>query len=126
VGERGALLGIFGVPERQLGLLPDDLVGSTRSELGCGTAYRLGLARPARSPVVGIDNSRAQLATAHRLQREHGLDFPLLHGKRRAVTLPGRQLRLRHLGVRCLSLADPHRWIPKPPAYCGPAADSSS
>ncbi len=32
---------------------------------------------PGGARVVGIDNSKAQLATARRLQRQHELDFPL-------------------------------------------------
>ncbi len=38
--------------------------------------------------VVGIDNSEAQLAAARRLQRQHGLDFSLLHGNAEAVPYP--------------------------------------
>src|ERR687890_1088015 len=72
--------GIFDVPESRIGMLPPDLAGLDTVELGCGTAYvSAWLARRGARP-VGIDNSPAQLATARRLQREHGLDFPLLHG----------------------------------------------
>jgi SAM-dependent methyltransferase len=71
--------GIRAVPESQVGLLPDDVAGLDTVELGCGTAYvSAWLARRGARP-VGLDNSRAQLATARRLQRQHGLAFPLLH-----------------------------------------------
>ena len=38
--------------------------------------------------MVGIDNSAAQLATARRLQREHGLAFTLIHGNAEQVPYP--------------------------------------
>jgi hypothetical protein len=37
---------------------------------------------------LGIDNSEAQLRTARALQREFGLEFPLLHGNAEEVPLP--------------------------------------
>jgi 2-polyprenyl-3-methyl-5-hydroxy-6-metoxy-1,4-benzoquinol methylase len=46
--------GIFGVPESQLGVLPEDLEGRDTIELGCGTGYvsawlaRRGARRTAR------------------------------------------------------------------------------
>src|SRR5919112_436669 len=69
--------GIWDVPESEVGALPD-VAGADVVELGCGTAYwsawlmRLG-ARP-----VGIDITDAQLVTARAMQREHGLEFPLV------------------------------------------------
>src|SRR5919107_2547278 len=72
--------GIFDVPESRIGMLPPDLTGMDTVELGCGTAYvSAWLARRGARP-VGIDNSPAQLATARRLQAEHDLVFPLIHG----------------------------------------------
>jgi cyclopropane fatty-acyl-phospholipid synthase-like methyltransferase len=61
-------------------VLPRDLGGKDVIELGCGAAYVSAWVARRGARVVGIDNSAAQLATARRLQREHGLDFPLLHG----------------------------------------------
>lgn len=50
-------------------------------ELGCGTAYVSGwLSRRGALEVVGIDNSEAQLRTARRLAREHGVVLTLIHG----------------------------------------------
>ena len=31
--------GIWGIPEAQVGMFPDDLAGKDAIELGCGTAY---------------------------------------------------------------------------------------
>jgi 2-polyprenyl-3-methyl-5-hydroxy-6-metoxy-1,4-benzoquinol methylase len=78
--------GVWNIPEREIRLLPDDLAGTDTIELGCGTAYvSAWLARRGARP-VGIDNSEQQLATARRLQAEHGLEFPLVHGN--AETVP--------------------------------------
>ena len=96
-------------------MFPDDLAGTDVIELGCGTAYVSSWLARRGARVVGIDNSEQQLATARRLQREHGLDFPLVHGNAEAVPLPGYELRFRYFGIWCLSLgrADPQRWVPE-------------
>ena len=50
-----------------------------------------------RARVAGIDNSEAQLTTARRLQQQHGLDFPLLHGNAETVPYPDASLQTRNL-----------------------------
>jgi SAM-dependent methyltransferase len=87
------LWGIWGVPESQLRVLPDDVAGLDVIELGCGTGYvSAWLARRGARP-VGIDNSEAQLRTASAFQREFGLEFPLLYGNAEDVPLS----RLDHI-----------------------------
>jgi len=105
--------GIFSVPEAQVGMLPDDLAGKDAIELGCGTAYVSAWLARRGARVVGIDNSEQQLATARRLQRQHGLDFPLLHGNAEAVPYPdaGFDFAISEYGA-CL-WADPYRWVPE-------------
>src|ERR671913_179427 len=77
--------GIWDLPETELRLLPDDLAGMDTIELGCGTGYvSAWLARRGARP-VGIDNSAKQLETADRLQEEHGIVFPLVHGNAERV-----------------------------------------
>jgi SAM-dependent methyltransferase len=82
-------------------------------ELGCGTAYisawmaRLG-ARP-----VGIDNSEAQLATARRLQLEHHVDFPLIHGIAESVPYPDASFDFAISEYGACLWADPKRWVPE-------------
>src|SRR4029450_12150628 len=76
--------GIWRVPESRLGVLPKNLAGRAGIELGCGTAYVSAWLARRGVTVVGIDASPAQLATARRLQREHGLQFPLSGAPRRA------------------------------------------
>ena len=103
--------GIWRVPESSLHVLPKDLAGKAAIELGCGTAYVSAWLARRGARVVGIDASPAQLATAHRLQREHGLPFPLIEAD--AERLPCRErafdLAISEYGA-CL-WADPDRWI---------------
>jgi 2-polyprenyl-3-methyl-5-hydroxy-6-metoxy-1,4-benzoquinol methylase len=64
--------GIWGVPESQVRMFPDDVAGLDVIELGCGTAYvSAWLARRGAKP-VGIDNSEAQLARACACSRSSG------------------------------------------------------
>ncbi len=105
--------GIFGVPEADVRMLPADAAGMDAIELGCGTAYvSAWLARLGASP-VGIDNSQEQLATARRLQAEHGLDFPLLHGNAEAVPLPDESFDLAISEYGASIWCDPYAWIPE-------------
>jgi SAM-dependent methyltransferase len=105
--------GIWGIPERNVGLLPGDLDGRDAIELGCGTAYVASWLARRGARVVGIDNSSRQLATARRLQDRHRVAFPLVHGN--AEWLPHRDasfdFAISEYGA-CL-WADPHRWVPE-------------
>jgi SAM-dependent methyltransferase len=79
--------GIWEVPEAEVGALPD-VAGMDVVELGCGTGYvSAWLARRGARP-TGVDVTEAQLATARRMQAEHGLEFPLVHSSAEAVPLP--------------------------------------
>ena len=105
--------GIWDIAEADVHLLPDDLAGLDTIELGCGTAYvSAWLARRGARP-VGIDNSTEQLTTARRLQAEHGLDFPLLHGNAESVPYPDASFDLAISEYGASIWADPYRWIPE-------------
>ena len=105
--------GIFGIPETELNLLPDDLAGRDTIELGCGTGYvSAWLARRGARP-VGIDNSAGQLATARQLQAEFGIEFPLIHGNAEAVPLPDASFDLAISEYGAVLWADPARWVPE-------------
>jgi SAM-dependent methyltransferase len=105
--------GLWGVPERELHLLPDDLAGMDAIELGCGTAYvSAWLARLGARP-VGIDNSPKQLETARRLQAEHGLDFPLHLGNAEATPFPDASFDFAISEYGAALWADPYAWIPE-------------
>jgi SAM-dependent methyltransferase len=105
--------GVWEIPEAQLRLLPDDIAGKDTIELGCGTGYvSAWLARRGARP-VGIDNSEQQLATARRLQVEHGIDFPLIHGNAESVPLPDASFDFAISEYGASIWADPYRWIPE-------------
>jgi SAM-dependent methyltransferase len=92
-------------------MLPADLTGKDAIELGCGTAYVSAWLARRGARVVGIDNSEAQLATARRLQREYGLDFPLLHGNAEAVPYPDASFDFAISEYGACLWADPQRWV---------------
>jgi SAM-dependent methyltransferase len=105
--------GIFRIPEAEVGMLPDDLDGKEAIELGCGTGYVSSwLARRGARP-TGIDNSEEQLATARKLQREFGVEFPLLHGNAEEVPLPDASFDLAISEYGASIWCDPFRWIPE-------------
>src|SRR3954447_17888964 len=105
--------GIFSVPEADVGLLPESVQGLDVVELGCGTAYvSAWLARRGARP-VGIDNSEVQLATARRLQKEHGLEFPLHHGNAEQTPFEDESFDLAISEYGASIWADPYRWIPE-------------
>lgn len=106
--------GIFSVPEADVGLLAGiELDGIDAVELGCGTGYvSAWLARRGARP-VGIDNSEAQLATARELQREHGIDFPLIHGNAETTGLPDASFDLAISEYGASIWCDPYEWIPE-------------
>ena len=54
-----------------------------------------------------------QLATAHALQAEHGLDFPLIEGSAEAVPLPADSFDLAISEYGASLWCDPEAWIPE-------------
>ncbi len=106
--------GIYAVPESELGALAGvELDGKDVVELGCGTAYfSAWFARRGAVP-VGVDVTAAQLATARRLQREHGLDFPLIEANAEDVPLPDESFDLAFSEYGAAIWCDPYRWIPE-------------
>ncbi len=60
-----------------------------------------------------MDNSARQLDTARRLQREHGLEFPLIHGNAEEVPLPDASFDLVISEYGAAIWADPYAWIPE-------------
>jgi SAM-dependent methyltransferase len=105
--------GVWGVPETELRLLPEELSGKDVIELGCGTAYVSAWLARRGARVTGIDNSPKQLETARRLQAAHGLDFPLLLGNAEEVPLPDGSFDLAVSEYGAAIWCDPYRWIPE-------------
>jgi len=104
--------GIWDVADAEVDMFPD-LEGKDAIELGCGTAYVSSWMARRGARVVGIDNSAVQLATAQRLQREHGLDFPLLHGSAESVPYPDGSFDFAISEYGACLWADPERWVPE-------------
>jgi SAM-dependent methyltransferase len=82
-----AYWGIWGVPEREVGLL-ECVDGLDAVELSCGTGHVSSwlLRRGARP--VGLDNSPNQLATARSFQEEFSISFPLVQGDAEHAPFP--------------------------------------
>lgn len=105
--------GLYGLPESTVGVLPATVEGLEAIELGCGTGYvSAWLARRGARP-VGIDNSEAQLATARRLQVEHGLAFPLHHGNAEQTPFADDSFDLAISEYGASIWCDPYAWIPE-------------
>ena len=105
--------GVWRVAESQLHVLPTDLAGKHAIELGCGTAYVSSWLARRGAHVVGIDASMAQLTTARRLQRQHGLEFPLIHGDAEAVPCRDGVFDLAVSEYGACLWANPDRWLPE-------------
>jgi SAM-dependent methyltransferase len=114
--------GIWGIPERHLGLLPP-CAGRDVIELGCGTAYWSAWLARRGARATGVDNSARQLETARALQREHGLDFPLIHGNAEAVPLPDASFDLALSEYGASIWCDPYRWVPEAARLLRPGGD---
>jgi SAM-dependent methyltransferase len=105
--------GIWSVPESQVMMFPAEVAGLDVIELGCGTAYVSAWLAGRGARPVGVDNSEAQLATAKRLQREFGLEFPLLHGNAEEVPFPDGSFDLAISEYGASIWCDPFLWIPE-------------
>jgi SAM-dependent methyltransferase len=104
--------GLFGVPERELGVL-GDVADLDVIELGCGTAYVSALLARQGARPVGVDLTAAQLDSARRCQKHFGLFFPLIETNAEEVPLPdgGFDLVVSEYGASVW--CDPRRWVPE-------------
>ena len=104
--------GVFRVPEKRQQVL-GDVAGLDVVDLGCGTGYvSAWLVRQGARP-VGVDPTPAQLATAREMQREFGLEFPLVEAVAESVPLPDASFDLAISEYGASIWADPERWIPE-------------
>jgi SAM-dependent methyltransferase len=105
--------GIWGIPDADVHLLPDDVRGQDVIELGCGTAYvSAWLAKRGARP-VGIDNSPAQLETARAFQQEFGLEFPVHLGNAEHTPFQDASFDGAISEYGAALWADPYAWIPE-------------
>lgn len=104
--------GIWHIPETKIHLLPD-VDGRDIIELGCGTGYVSAWLTRRGARVTGVDNSPAQLKTAHLLQKEFGLFFPLINCDASRVPLPDASFDLAISEYGASIWCDPYDWIPE-------------
>jgi SAM-dependent methyltransferase len=105
--------GIWGIPESELEMVPDDMAGMDAIELGCGTAYWSAWMARRGARVVGIDNSEQQLVTARRLAAEHGVELELIHGNAETVPYPDESFDFALSEYGASLWADPEVWAPE-------------
>jgi SAM-dependent methyltransferase len=105
--------GVFGFPESEIRMLPDDLAGGDAIELGCGTGYISAWLARRGARVVGIDNSARQLETAARLRDAHGLDITFIHGNAECIPYPDASFDFAISEYGAVLWADPDRWVPE-------------
>jgi len=105
--------GEWEVPDGDVEMLPADMTGMEAIELGCGTAYVSAWMVRRGANVVGIDNSRRQLATARRLASEHGVELTLIHGNAERVPYPDETFDFAISEYGAAIWCDPAAWIPE-------------
>jgi SAM-dependent methyltransferase len=108
----GILWGVFAIPEAQVQALPD-VNGLDVIELGCGTAYFGSWLARRGARVTGIDPTPAQLATARRMMKETGIEFPLVEAPGESVPLPDASFDLAVSEYGASLWADPYQWVPE-------------
>jgi len=104
--------GVFHIPESSIGCI-GDVDGKDVVELGCGTAYVAAWLAKRGARVVGVDPTPAQLETARRMQRETGIEFPLVEAPGESVPLPDASFDLAVSEYGAALWADPYQWIPE-------------
>jgi SAM-dependent methyltransferase len=104
--------GVWHTPESELDVL-GDVDGLDIVELGCGTAYFSAQFARRGARVVGVDPTPAQLETARRMQRETGIEFPLIEATGEDVPLPDASFDIVHSEYGASIWADPYLWIPE-------------
>lgn len=105
--------GIWGIPEADVGLLPDRLDGCRCIEIGCGTGYvSAWLARRGGEPYA-VDPTPNQLATARRMMAIHDLYFPVVEAFGERLPFADAQFDFAISEYGAALWADPYRWIPE-------------
>ena len=105
--------GTFNVPQADVPMLPADVANLDVLELGCGTAYVSAWVARAGGRAVGLDNSPRQLSTARTMQREFGIDFPLLQANGEEVPLADQLFDLVISEYGASIWCDPYKWVPE-------------
>jgi SAM-dependent methyltransferase len=117
-GERGWSSGpdwgAWAAPESEVRMLPEDMAGLRAIELGCGTGYVSAWMARRGAEVVGVDVSVEQLATARRLQAQHGLDrIRFVEASAEAVPEPDASFDFAISEYGAAIWCDPRVWVPE-------------
>ncbi len=105
--------GVWGIPNDEMPLLPDDMRNLDAIELGCGTGYVSSWMVRRGARAVGIDPSERQLETARSLSSEHGIEIELIHGVAESVPKPDASFDFAISEYGAATWADPYVWIPE-------------
>jgi SAM-dependent methyltransferase len=110
--DRACAWGVWRIPESEVQAL-GPVQGLDVLEYGCGAAqWSIGLGGDGARP-VGLDQSRAQLRHARRLQAEHGVTFPLVAASGEATPLAGASFDLVFGDHGVMSFCDPAATVPE-------------
>ena len=112
--------GVWGIPDAELGLLPD-VAGLDVVELGCGTGYISGWLAQRGARLIGLDNSGRQLQTAKMLQAEFDVHFPLVHADAERAPFRDESFDLAVSEYGAAIWCDPYAWIPEASRLLRPA-----
>jgi len=110
--------GMWDVPETQVQLFGaggiERFAGRDVIELGCGAGYVSSWLARAGATVTGIDISDGQLATARRLQAEHGVSgATFVQASAEAVPFEDASFDLAISEYGACLWCDPERWVPE-------------
>ena len=103
--------GLWKRPESELQLFHEVNAGTDVIELGCGTAaISAWLARRDARPVA-VDFSRRQLETAHQLQIDFDVHFPLIHANAEQIPFDHSNFDLAVSEYGASVWCDPQLWL---------------
>jgi SAM-dependent methyltransferase len=105
--------GIWGIPEREVGMLRGVVPEMDALEDGCGTGYVSAWMARRGARVTGLDNSPAQLATAWRLRRAKGARVALVQGAGERLPFADASFDFVISEYGAAIWADPYAWIPE-------------
>lgn len=105
--------GSWGAPEAELHMLPRDMGGMEAVELGCGTGYVAAWMWRRGAMVTAIDVSAQQLATARRLNAEHGANITFIEGNAEATGLPDASFDFAISEYGAAIWCPPEVWLPE-------------
>lgn len=115
--------GIWQIPDADIALLPRDLRGKRCIEIGCGAGYVSSWLAARGGEAVGIDPTRAQLATARRLEEKYRLGVRLVEGFGECLPFADETFDFAVSEYGAALWADPYRWIPEAARVLRPGSE---